>query len=330
MQGVKRTLIDCASDYQFIRPVTLTELRYIAAVARENHFGRAAAACFVSQPTLSVAIRKLEEELGVSLFERNRSHVALTPIGEKIIEQARCVLDEAEQIKTIASAEQDQLASPLKLGVIYTIGAYLVPHLIPGLKKNAANMQLLITENFTDALVPQLKNGEIDAAILSLPFSAGGIVTRELYVEEFVVALPKGHALAAKAELTANDLVEETMLLLGARNCFRDQVLDYCPACATTNEDGDRDIQQTLESSSIETIRQMTAAGAGITLLPISSATHESSLSGLLDVRPFAAPKPTRTVALAYRRSFPRPQAINVMVEAIRDAPPVGVELVDF
>lgn len=310
--------------------MTLTELRYITAVAREQHFGRAAEACFVSQPTLSVAIRKLEEELGVTLFERNRAQVTTTPVGERIIEQARRVLEESEMIKTIAAAETDQLASPIKLGVIYTVGAYLIPHLIPGLKSAAPNMQLLITENFTDALAVQLKNGDIDAAILSLPFAEPGIVTRALYTEPFVVAMPLDHPLTAKRELEANDLSTDTLLLLGARNCFRDQVIEFCPACASPPSGSASSIQKTLESSSIETIRQMTAAGAGITLLPISSAQPGSSLSGLLEIRRIAPPEPTRTVALAYRRSFPRPQAINVLAETIRRSPPPGTTATDF
>lgn len=310
--------------------MTLTELRYITAVARVKHFGRAAQACFVSQPTLSVAIRKLEDELGVTLFERNRTEVTITPVGEKIIEQARRVLEEAEAIKTIAAAGQDQLAVPLKLGVIYTVGPYLIPHLIPGLKAMAPDMQLLITENFTDALSERLINGDIDAAILSLPFEHPGIVTRALYDEPFVAALPLDHRLAKKRRLRSGDLDDETMLLLGARNCFRDQVIEFCPACVRPGRRGEAAIQETLEGSSLETIRQMTAAGAGVTVLPLTSTQADSSLSQLLEIRPFAPPAPTRTVALAYRRSFPRPRAIAALADTIRQSPPTGVKLVDF
>lgn len=310
--------------------MTLTELRYITAVARLNHFGRAAQDCFVSQPTLSVAVRKLEEELGVTLFERNRSSVTVTPIGAKIVEQSRRVLEEAERIKTLAATDQDQLAAPLKLGVIYTVGAYLIPHLLPGLKAAAPRMQLRLTENFTDRLTQQLKNGDIDAAIVSLPFAESGIVTRSLYGEPFVVALPRGHDLAGKQQLTSTDLNDETILLLGARNCFRDQVMEFCPACAAGTGGDGTEIQQTLEGSSIETIRQMTAAGAGITLLPVTSAQPDSSLSELLEIRPFVEPAPARVIVLAYRRSFPRPEAIAVLADAVRNTPPPGVRVTDF
>ncbi len=310
--------------------MTLTELRYVTAVARWQHFGRAAEASFVSQPTLSVAIRKLEEELGVVIFERNRTQVTITPTGEKVIEQARRVLEEAEMIKTLAAADQDQLAAPLKLGVIYTIGPYLIPDLIPELKSAAPKMQLRIAENFTDALSEQLKVGDLDAVILSMPHEAPGIVTRALYDEPFVVALPRGHALTKKAHLNPRDLTTDTMLLLGARNCFRDQVIEFCPACANPRSNNANDLQDTLEGSSIETIRQMTAAGAGITALPVTTTQPNANLSQLLEFRPFAEPQPTRQIALAYRRSFPRPQAIAVLAESIQRCAPPTVRLSEF
>lgn len=233
-------------------------------------------------------------------------------------------------IKTVAAAEQDQLAGPLKLGVIYTVGAYLVPCLIPGLKAAAPQMRLLITENFTEALVERLKSGDIDAAILSLPFAESGIITRALYEEPFVVALPLGHRLAKKRHIAPADLTGETMLLLGARNCFRDQVIEFLPSCAKPPRHDENEIQETLEGSSIETIRQMTAAGAGITLLPVTATQPDAGLSKLLEIRPFAPPQPIRTIALAYRRSFPRPRAIALLAETIRQSPPGGVTPTDF
>ncbi len=314
--------------------MTLTELKYITAVARTKHFGKAAEACFVSQPTLSIAIRKLEEELGVTLFERNRTDVTVTPLGEKVIEQARVVLESAEEIKSIVSAEIDQLASPLSLGVIYTIGPYLLPHLIPEIKSIAPNMTLLISEDYTDVLSEKLRDGEIDAAILSLPFDYPGVVTQNLYTEPFVVALPKDHKLAKRKKLHAEDLADETMLLLKARNCFRDQVLEACPYClpggdkATPNKKND--LSKTLESSSIETIRQMTALGAGITVLPITSTGDNSLLNEQLAIRPFAKNIPSRRIVLAYRRTFPRPKAIAALADSIRNNPPSGVKIEKF
>ena len=311
--------------------MTLTELKYIVAVARSRHFGHAAEACHVSQPTLSVAIRKLEEELGASLFERNRSDVTITPLGEKVIEQAQVVLESAEQIKQIVSAQTDQLASPLKLGVIYTIGPYLIPHLIPEIKSLAPNMPLIISEDFTDVLAQKLRDGELDAAILSLPFEHPGIVTQNLYDEPFVIALPIGHRLAKRKKLNPEDLSDETILLLKARNCFRDQVLEACPFCLTNNRsEKPNDLAQTLESSSIETIRQMTAAGAGITVLPITSTGDKSTLNEQLEIRPFSKNIPKRRVILAYRRTFPRPKAIAVLAESVRNNPPDGVKVLKF
>jgi LysR family transcriptional regulator, hydrogen peroxide-inducible genes activator len=313
--------------------MTLTELKYITAVARTKHFGQAAQACFVSQPTLSVAIRKLEEELSVTLFERNRTDVTITPIGELVIEQARRVLESAQELKNIVSAESDQRGSPLKVGVIYTIGPYLLPHLIPGLKRIAPEMPLLISEDYTDVLAEHLREARIDAAILSLPFEHPGIVTQNLYDEPFVVALPTGHRLAKKKSIGTEDLKTETMLLLKVRNCFRDQVLEACPFCISPehNMPNSRyDISQTLESSSIETIRQMTALGAGVTVLPITSTGKNASLSDQLVVRPFAKGTPSRRVVLAYRRTFPRPQAIAALAESIRDNLPHGVSVKNF
>ena len=282
--------------------MTLTELKYITAIARTKHFGQAAEACFVSQPTLSIAVRKLEEELGVTLFERNRTDVTVTPVGERVIEQARVVLESAEEIHNIVSAEVDQLASPLKLGVIYTVGPYVLPHLIPGIKKLAPDMPLIISEDYTDVLAEKLRDGAIDAAILSLPFEHPGIVTQNLYDEPFVVALPQDHKLAKRKKLNAEDLADETMLLLKARNCFRDQVLEACPYClpgaARSAGQNPDDLSKTLESSSIETIRQMTALGAGITVLPITSTGENSTLNKQLAIRPFAKNIPSRRIVL--------------------------------
>ena len=310
--------------------MTLTELKYIVAVARTKHFGQAAEACHVSQPTLSVAIRKLEEELGATLFERNRSDVTITPVGEKVVEQAQIVLESAEQIKQIVSAQTDQLAAPLKLGVIYTIGPYLVPHLIPEIKTLAPDMPLIISEDYTDVLAEKLRDGEIDAAILSLPFEHPGIVTQNLYDEPFVIALPKNHPLAKRKKLKPEDLIDETMLLLKARNCFRDQVLEACPFCLVNQRPDNDNLSATLESSSLETIRQMTALGAGITVLPITSTGEKSILSEQLEIRPFTKNEPKRRVVLAYRRTFPRPKAIAALADSIRNSPPDGVKVIKF
>jgi LysR family hydrogen peroxide-inducible transcriptional activator len=208
--------------------MTLTELRYIVAVARERHFGRAAETCFVSQPTLSVAVKKLEDELGLTLFERGPGEVSVTPAGRRIIEQAQRVLEEASRIRELAAAGKDPLAGPLRLGAIYTIGPYLLPKLIPILRRTAPAMQLLIQENFTHRLAEELRSGEVDVILVALPFEAPGVMTRPVYDEPFMVAVPKGHPWENRKRVTSEELTNESLLLLGEGHCFRDQVLDIC------------------------------------------------------------------------------------------------------
>ena len=250
--------------------MTLTELRYIVALARERHFGRAAEKCFVSQPTLSQAIRKLEDELGVALFERG-GEVALTPAGERVVAQAQRVLEEADAIREIAKQSRDPLAGPLKVGVIFTIGPYLLPRLIPVLHKRAPQMPLLIEENYTASLAERLKRGDIDVAIVALPFEEPGIAVAAVYDEDFVVAMPKEHAWASRRSLRADELVKESLLLLGTGHCFRDQVLNACPSLNRSSATPGS-IQKTVEGSSLETIRLMVASGLGLTVLPASRA----------------------------------------------------------
>jgi LysR family hydrogen peroxide-inducible transcriptional activator len=304
--------------------VTLTELRYIVAVARERHFGRAADKCHVSQPTLSVAVRKLEDELGVALFERSSAEVTVTPIGSRIVEQAQRALEEAAAIREIATHGKDQLATPLRVGAIYTVGPYLLPQLIAVLHKRAPKMPLLLQENFTARLAELLKNGDLDAIILSLPFNDSGIVTQALYDEPFRILLPAAHAWSKKAKIPAEQLCSETLLLLGAGNCFRDQVLQTCPRM---NRPASSNMQQALEGSSLETIRQMVASGAGITVLPSTAADAKAAASPLIAVRPFSAPQPSRCIVLAWRKSFPRPQAVAALRLAVLACKLPGVTL---
>jgi LysR family hydrogen peroxide-inducible transcriptional activator len=295
--------------------MTLTELRYIVAVARERHFGRAAEACFVSQPTLSVAVKKLEEELGVTLFERGPGEVTLTPGGSRIVEQAQRVLEEAARIREIAAAGRDPLAGPLRLGAIYTIGPYLLPKLIPILRKAAPAMQLLIQENFTHRLAESLKSGEVDVILVALPFEEAAIETRAVYDEPFFVAVPKGHPWENRKRVTSDELTKESLLLLGEGHCFRDQVLDICTVVRAKDRSA---LSRTVEGGSLETIRQMVAGGVGITVLPATSVAPGAATSGdLIRILPFARPIPSRRVALAWRKSFPRPEAIEALRKAI-------------
>ncbi|MDD5295814.1 MAG: LysR substrate-binding domain-containing protein [Rhodocyclaceae bacterium] len=291
--------------------MTLTDLRYIVVLARERHFGRAAERCFVAQPTLSVAVKKLEDELGVMIFERGQGEVRVTPVGERIVAQAEKVLNEAAQVKEMAQAGKDPLSGPLRLGAIYTIGPYLLPRLIPLMHERAPNMPLFIEENYTHRLAEKLRAGEVDVIVIALPFGEPGIVTQALYDEPFRVVMPVGHPWSGRESIPPQDLEDEKLLLLGAGNCFRDQVLEACP-----RHSPDGTLQRTLEGSSLETIRQMVASGIAITVLPCT-ATDDSAHNPLLAIRSFSEPEPSRRVALAWRASFPRPQAMDVLRRAI-------------
>ena len=295
--------------------MTLTELRYIVAVAKEHHFGHAAATCFVSQPTLSVAVRKLEDELGVILFERAKGKVRVTPVGEQIIGQARKVLAEVSAIGELARQGADPLATPLRLGAIYTVGPYLLPHLVPVLREQAPQMPLLFEENYTGGLTERLQRGELDVIIVSLPFDEPGIKTHPLYDEPFVVLLPAGHPWNQDERIDLARLPQENVLMLGAGHCFRDQILSLCPGCARgAPASGSR---ETVEGSSLETIRHMVASGLGITILPCTSAGAGRYSERLVTIRRFSAAAPKRRIALAWRSTFPRKQAVQAVHDAV-------------
>ena len=301
--------------------MTLTDLRYLVALARERHFGRAAESCHVSQPTLSVAVKKVEEELGVQLFERSATEVKITLVGRDIVEQAEKVLFEAAQIPEIAASGKDPLTGPLKAGVIYTIGPYLLPRLIPLMRQHAPRMPLMIRENFTSVLLDQLKKGELDVVILALPINEASVVAQPLYDEPFRVLMPSDHAWTERSEINTELLAEEQLLLLSTGNCFRDQVLEACPQCSHSGG-----LQSTLEGSSLETIRHMVASGLGVTVLPSSAADTLPEKNHLVATRPFAAPEPMRRVALAWRVTYPRSGAIDVLRRAIFEARLPGVK----
>ncbi len=295
--------------------MTLTELKYIVMLADEKHFGRAADRCYVSQPTLSVAVKKLEEELGTAIFERSKSSVYITPLGEQIITQAKRVLDQASVIKELANSGKNQLKGPLKVGAIFTIAPYLFPFMIPSLNKMAPGMPLIIEEDLTENLRPKLRNGELDAIIVALPFRETDVVTQPIYEEEFVVLMPKNHPWTKLESIKTDQLSTDNLLLLGKGHCFSEQVLEACPL---VTESAFGDGRTIVNGSSLETIRYMVASGLGVTVLPKSAVTNINH--DLLEVRPFKAPAPKRTVALAWRVSFPRPKAIEAVSQSIRDA----------
>jgi LysR family transcriptional regulator, hydrogen peroxide-inducible genes activator len=296
--------------------MTLTELKYIVAVARQKHFGHAAEACFVAQPTLSVAIKKLEDELGVVIFERGGTEISMTPLGAQIVAQAERVLEQTASIKEIAKQNKDPLAGQFRLGIIYTIAPYLLPQLVKTMIERVPQMPLILQENFTVRLIEMLRQGDLDAAIMALPFAEHGLMVQPLYDEPFVVALPKQHAWANRSDITTQDLKSETMLLLGAGHCFRDQVLEVCPEMSRFSTTGDG-IARTFEGSSLETIRHMVASGIGITVLPQASVPDMRAKDGMLRYVPFAQPAPSRRVVIAWRKSFTRGAAIEAVREAV-------------
>jgi LysR family transcriptional regulator, hydrogen peroxide-inducible genes activator len=330
--------------------MTLTELKYIVALAREKHFGHAAQACFVSQPTLSVSIKKLEEELDCKLFERSANEVTVTPLGEEIVRQAQSVLEQAAQIKEIAKRGKDPLAGALRLGVIYTIGPYLLPDLVRQVIAHTPQMPLMLQENFTVKLLEMLRMGEIDCAILAEPFPDTGLAMAALYDEPFMVAVPSTHELATRSAISAEELKAQTMLLLGTGHCFRDHVLEVCPEFArfASNAEG---IRKSFEGSSLETIKHMVAAGMGVTVVPQLSVPKtaltpvEYALTATKKVAkeqtpsstqaaqephvryiPFEGTPPTRRVVLAWRRSFTRYEAIAALRNAIYACELPGVQ----
>lgn len=289
--------------------MTLNELKFIVALAKARNFRKAAEACFVSQPALSLAVKKLEDELGVLLFERNRNDVTMTAIGERVIEQATLAIEEANRVKEIARQGNNQLAGPLRLGVIHSVGPYLLPEIIPILRQTAPEMPLIVEENITSNLETQLKNGVIDVAIIALPFELPGIKTLPLYEEEFVVVVPSVHEWASRDAVSASELADEKVLLLNSGHCFSNQVLQACPRLSQKGE--------ILQGNSLDTIRNMVASNLGLTVLP-ASATISRYQNPLIKVVPFKKPVPTRKIALAWRKSFGREQAVDELAKAIR------------
>jgi LysR family hydrogen peroxide-inducible transcriptional activator len=289
--------------------MNLRDLEYLVALAETRHFGRAAERCHVSQPTLSAQLRKLEEFLGVALVERRPRRVALTPAGEAVLERARRMLQDAEDIRGLARASQDPLSGPLKVGLIPTLGPYLLPRVATKIAKALPKLSLLLHEYQTAPLVERTLDGELDLAILALPAETRGLVTRELFSEPFLVAMPEKHRLAAKKQVRTADLEGEKLLLLEEGHCLRHQALEVCAHAGTE--------EQAFRATSLETLRQMVAAGLGLTLLPGLSADGPFASTRGLTVRPFASPTPHRMIGAAWRRSTSRGKAIDAVCGVI-------------
>ena len=301
--------------------MTLTEFRYIVALSQEANFSRAAERCSVSQPTLSVAIARLEDELGVQLFERGKGFVSPSAVGLRVVEQAQLALREADKVKQIALCGRDQLEGALRLGVIHTIGPYLLPQLIHALKGVAPAMPLVIEENMTSNLDEMLRDNALDVAIIALPFDVPGVLTRALYDEAFKVIVPRGHPWEGKEFINPEEVAGDEVLLLKAGNCFRDQVLGACPQVSSPETD-------IRLGHSIGTIRCMVASGLGVSVLPEGALRHPYS-NEMISVIPFRSPPPSRRIALAWRAGFVRPKAIDALLAAVRALNNPAYRLVD-
>jgi LysR family transcriptional regulator, hydrogen peroxide-inducible genes activator len=287
----------------------LSALRYLVAFADEGSFSKAADRCQISQPTLSVSLQNLEAELGVTLIERLKGHVTLTEVGHQVVAQVRRALDEVRRVEQVAQMGRDPLHGDFRLGVIHTIGPYLLPELIASLRRVAPDLTLYIEESMTALLADYLKYGTVDAAIVALPFDVPGIETRALYDEAFEVVVPQGHRWAKRKRIASEEVRGDDVLVLKAGNCFREQVLDACPDIS--HAEG-----SLHQGHSIETIRCMVASGYGISVLPAAALTGPYR-SEMVAAIPFEEPTPARRVALAWRRGFSRPQAIEAIVAAV-------------
>ncbi len=294
--------------------MTLTELRYIVILAEEQHFGRTAERCHVSQPTLSIAVRKLEEELGVELFERTKTCVKPSEIGAQVVNQAKALLMNIARIKALADAGKDQLGSPLSLGTIFTMGPYLLPQLIPHLQKQVPEMPLFVQEDLTENLRKKLRDGALDVILVSLPFNSPDVVTQELFEEPLVLVMPYTHPLVHLQEITLDDIKQQQLLLMGPGHCLREQVLDLVPWLREQLADT---AYHCAEANSLETLRYMIAAGLGLSILPRSAAEASLCQANRLVARPLAIPGGQRRLGLAWRASFPRYKAIDVLRKSI-------------
>lgn len=295
--------------------MTITELKYIIALANEQHFGRAAQSVFVSQPTLSIGVKKLEAELGVQIFERLSNKVLLTPVGQHIVEAARNTLMSTDVIRGIADAAQGREVSEIKLGAIYTICPYILPKMIPDLQVNNANIKLFIEENYTTELINSLKDGELDVVLLSPPITDSNLFeVKTIFTESFHVIMPKNHPLEKYDSLTPEQLQSERVFLLGSGNCFREQVLQACPDWVAPEKSNDAPGKQLLQGGSLATIQMMVAGGLGVSVFPKMAIGEHPGIS----VRPFAEPMPRRQIALAWRKSFAHRQVITAIEDSLR------------
>ncbi len=299
--------------------MTLQELKYLVALADHGHFGRAAESCFITQSTLSTQIKKLEDFLGVTLFDRSLKRVAPTPIGREILQAARRIVEESERIKELARHAQDPMARTIHLGVIPTLGPYYLPHALTLVHRKYPGLRLLLREEMTQQILERLNAGTLDAGLLALPVADDGLRVEPLFYEPFFAALPAGHPLAKRDVLKVNDIMAEKLLLLDEGHCLRDQALDVCGGGSRGREE--------VRATSLETLRQMVGLGLGLTLLPalaVDAAPRASKKA--VEIRPFRAPPPGRTIGLVWRRRAPFPETFERLALLLKSALPGGVE----
>jgi len=295
--------------------MNLRDLKYLVALADHKHFGRAAAACYVSQPTLSTQIRKLEDELGVPLVERAPRRVMLTPAGREAADRARRIVAEVEQMKEAARRSQDPEAGTVRLGIFPTLAPYLLPHVIPRVRERFPQLELLLVEEKSDELLERLREGKLDAAILALPVADDQLHTEFLFDEPFVLAVPEGHPLASHSQLSLDDLSELRLLLLEDGHCLREQALDVCRLSGALEK-------TEFRATSLETLRQMVAANVGVTLLPTLAVKPPVARPPNVRLLPFTGNQPSRRIAMCWRRSSAMAEFLQRLAQVFRDLPP--------
>jgi len=301
--------------------VTLRELQGLVALAETRHFGRAAERCLITQPTLSSQIRKLEEFLGVRLFERTNRRLDITPIGTRILAEARQVLASARAIEALARGAQNPMRGRLALGIIPTLAPYLLPWLLPALQREWPDLELAVREDLTRILLRALEAHEVDAVLLALPVRGAGLVIEPVFVEPFRAILPGGHVLAAAKTVSQVALMRDRLLLLDDGHCLREQALAICQQAGAESRVGGEDL---FRATSLETIRQMVAAGLGVSLMPLLAVQGAAGSDPRLAIRAFAAPEPSRRIGLVWRKTSPRGEALRRMAALIRQSLPPG------
>jgi LysR family hydrogen peroxide-inducible transcriptional activator len=299
--------------------MTLQELKYLVALADHGHFGRAAEACFITQSTLSTQLKKLEDFLGVTLFDRSLKRVTPTPIGREILQAARNIVEESERIRELAKHAQDPMSRTLRLGVIPTLGPYYLPHVLTLVHKKHPGLRLLLREEMTSQILEHLNDGKLDAGLLALPVTDDSLRVEPLFYEPFYAALPAGHALAKRDVLKVSDIMEEKLLLLDEGHCLRDQALDVCGSGSRGREE--------VRATSLETLRQMVGMGLGLTLLPALAVDAGPRVSRkAVEIRPFRKPPPGRTIGLVWRKRAPFPETFDRLAQTLKNALPSEVE----